>query len=153
MKFVPVTVTVVGVVPPVKTTVGESVIADPGAGLLMAIGKAAEVPPPGVEFTAVSDRLPAVATSLTVSVTFTCVLLTKVVVRALPFASIAVVGTKPVPVTATVGEAVPVASVAGMSCVIVGTGLVTSKLIAAPDPLLAEPFNAITESCAPLASC
>lgn len=153
MKFVPVTVTVAGAVPPVSTILGESVMEGPGAGLLMAIGKAADVPPPGVEFTAVSDRLPALDTSFAVRVTFTCVLLINVVVRALPFASITVVGTKPVPFTSTVGDAVPAASAAGVSSVITGTGLVTSRLTAGPDPLLAVPFNAMTESCAPLANC
>jgi hypothetical protein len=76
MKFVPVTVTVKGAVPPVITTAGESVIVDPGAGLLMAIVEAADVPPPGAVFTAVSERLPALATSFAVNVTFTCVALT-----------------------------------------------------------------------------
>lgn len=71
----------------------------------------------------------------------------------LPFTSITVVGTKPVPFIPTTGETEPTTMEVGVICVIVGTGLVTVKLVAAPDPLPAEPFHATTESCAPLATC
>jgi hypothetical protein len=108
-----------------KTTLGERAIAAPGAGLFTAIVEAAEVPPPGAAFTAVNDRLPALATSVAVRVTFTCVALTKVVVRALPFTLITVVGTKPVPATAREGDVAPVVSAAGEKVEIVGTGLFT----------------------------
>jgi hypothetical protein len=122
-------------------------------GLLMVSCIPVEVPPPGVAFTAVSVRLPAVATSAAVSRTSTCVALTKVVVRPLPPTLITVVGTNPVPDTATRGGAVPATSVAGDNAVIVGAGFVTSRFTAVPDPLLAVPLSAITDSSAPLTSC
>lgn len=138
---------------PVKTTVGETVKGPAGAGLFTASVAAVEVPPPGVAFTAVSDRVPVLARSAAVSVTFTCVALTKSVVRALPFTSITVVGTKPVPLTATSEEVDVVVSTFGASWEIVGAGLFTCRVTAAPEPLLALPFSASTESWSPLASC
>jgi hypothetical protein len=152
MKFLPVTVTVVGVVVPVKTSGGDSVKGPIGAGLFTGTVMAVDVPPPGTAFTAVNDRLPVLATSEALSVTLTCVGLTKIVVRALPFTSIVVSGTKPVPTRVRVGDAAPAISADGVNSVMTGEGLVTWRFTAAPEPLLVLPFSAMTESCAPLAS-
>ena len=124
-----------------------------GGGLFTATAAAADVPPPGVAFTAVKVRLPVLTTSAAVSATSTCVALTKIVVRALPFTSITVVGTNPVPATEITGDTAPSTTDAGIVCVIAGAGFVTSRLAAALDPLPAEPFHATTESCDPLATC
>jgi hypothetical protein len=80
------------------------------------------------------------------------VALSKTVVRPLPFTSTTVVGTNPVPVTANVAEALPADNTAGVNAEITGAGFITLRLIAAPDPLLAAPFNAIIGSTPPLAN-
>ena len=152
-KFVPVTVTVVGVAVPVNTNAGDTVMGPPGAGLFTATIAAVDVPPPGAALTAVRERLPVAAKSAAVRFAFTWLPLTNTVVRALPFTSITVVGTNPVPVTAIVGFAAVVVTVAGDTCVIVGAGLVTCRATVVPDPLLSVPLRAITESWPPLASC
>ena len=66
MKFVPVTVTVVAAAAPAWVLLGISAMAVPGAGLLIATVAAVEVPPPGVPFTAVNERLPTAAMSVAV---------------------------------------------------------------------------------------
>lgn len=75
---------VTGVVALVSTYVEER-LPGPGAGLVVT-GKlwAADVPPPGVGFTAVNDKVPVEATSAEVSTALTCVLLMNVVTRAVP---------------------------------------------------------------------
>lgn len=83
---------------------------------------AEEVPPPGAGFTAVKDRVPVADTSADVSATLTWVALTNVVGRALPFTSITVDATKPVPVIVITGEEAPTASVVGLIAEIVGAG-------------------------------
>ena len=153
MKFVPATEIVVGVDVPVVTTAGVRVILAPGGGSMMASVAAAEVPPPGVALMAVSERLAAEATSAEVRVTLTWVLLMKVVVRAVPFTSIMVLGTKPVPLTATTGDAVPAGRLAGVTAEITGAGLVTTRFTAVPEPLLAEPLSAMTARFPPFANC
>lgn len=73
-KFAPLTVTVVGDVAPVVTTFGVRLVIL-GTGLLIATEEAADVPPPGVGFTAVRERLPGLARSVAVRLIFTCVAL------------------------------------------------------------------------------
>jgi hypothetical protein len=151
-KFVPVTVIGVGVVL-ASTTFGVNLMPTPGAGFVIPSIRGLEVPPPGALFTAVNDKLPLVATSAVVSATVTCVLLTKDVVRALPFTLITVVVTKPVPVTVTVWAAPPRVTVVGLKDAIVGAGLFTCRFTAVPEPLLVDPFTTMTESCPPAANC
>lgn len=75
-----------------------------------------------------------------------------VVALAEPFTLITVVGTKPVPVTVTMADAVSARAVVGDNDVIVGAGLSTSRLAAVPDPLLNAPLNTTTGISAPLTS-
>ena len=123
-----------------------------GFGATIATVVAVEVPPPGFEFTAVRERLPAVDTSAALSVTLICVELVKVVVRVAPFTLMTVVGTNPVPVTVMFGEVVPAGSLVGDTEVIAGAGLSTSRLTGVPDPLVSEPFDTTTVKSAPLTS-
>lgn len=123
----------------------------PTEGLFTASEEGADVPPPGVEFTAVSERLPAADTSTAMSVTLTSVALEKLVVRALPLMLMTVLGMNPVPVTASARDAAPSVSADGDRDVIAGTGLVTSRLIA--EPLDWDPFTATTLNSAPPAIC
>jgi hypothetical protein len=82
-KFSPVTVTVVAVVAPVVTVAGEILVTN-GTGLFTGSDAAGDEPPPGAAFTATMDRLPPVARSAAVRITFTEVEFTKVVSRAVP---------------------------------------------------------------------
>ena len=55
--------------------------------------------------------------------------------------------------TEMTGDVAPAATALGETLEMVGAGLSTSKFIGAPEPLLSEPFNTITESWPPLAIC
>ena len=147
-KLVPLTVTVAELVAPMGSADGLKWMV-PGAGLLTGSVAAADVPPPGAEFTAVRDSVPVAATSDAFSVTFACVALTYEVVRPAPFTLMAVVGTKPVPVTAMTSEEDPTTSVVGESEEITGAGLSTSKLAAV---LPTVPLITTTERLPPLVS-
>jgi hypothetical protein len=81
-----------------------------------------EVPPPGDGFTTVTLAVPAAAMSAAVIAAVTCVLLTKVVVRADPFHFTMEVLTKLLPFTVRVKAAPPAVADAGLRLVIVGTG-------------------------------
>jgi hypothetical protein len=122
-------------------------------GLFTATEAAPEEPPAGAGLTAINIRLPGVPRSVAVKMTSTCVLLTKLVDRAAPFAWITVVGTNPVPVTETDVAGDPVGSDAGTSAEIAGTGLFTVRFTGAPEPLADVPFKAMTDSWPPWASC
>jgi hypothetical protein len=85
-------------------------------------------------------------------ITFNSVELTYVAVTVAPFTAAVEFAMKFVPVSVTV-VAVLIGPALGEIFVSVGMGLFTVKLTAVPDPLLlVEPFQATTESCAPLAS-
>jgi hypothetical protein len=105
-----------------------------------------------VSFTTVRESVTPVATSAVVNAPLTWVALMNEVGRGLPFTSITVVGTNPVPVTVTVGEAVPVSSVAGETDARVGAGLSISRSIGDPGEVVREPFATTTANSAPLAS-
>jgi len=142
----PVTVIVVGVADPTGSEEGLRSSA-PTVGLLTGSATAADVPPPGAGFTAVSDRLPVAAKSEELRVTLTWVALTSVVERALPFTSITVDDTKPVPETTMIGDAEFTVSVAGLSALIVGTGfgavMAMDAAVDVPPPGVG--FTAVTE--------
>jgi len=144
----PLTVTVVGVASPTTIEAGLRVIC-PTVGLVTSNVAALEVPPPGNVFTAVNARVPLVDKSDAESITVTWVALMYVVVRAEPFTWIAVVGTKPAPVTVT-EEDPPITVEEGDMDVIAGTGLSTSTLVGVLLPLVIVPFSTSTVSCPPL---
>ena len=90
--------------------------------------RAFDVPPPGVGLTTVTGNVPARAMSLAKIAAVTCVALTKVVVRALPFQCTEAPETKFVPVTVRVNASPPAAAVDGEREVAVGTGLPIVKV-------------------------
>jgi hypothetical protein len=125
----------------------------PIGGLFTGRLKIEELPPPGDEFTAVSDNVPEAERSEAVRVALASVALTKAVGLAEPLTLITVVGTKPVPVTVTACTDAPSNSTAGELDAITGDGLSTSRLIGVPAAVLTVPLSTVTASCAPLASC
>lgn len=151
IKPVPVTVTVDGDGEPTFRTDGESEIALTG-GFTIVTEDTDDTPPPGVAFTAASERLPATEKSVPGSATLTSVGLINVVARAEPFTLITVDGTNPVPLTVITADAVPVSSVVVDKDAIVGAGLSTSRLTAVA-LLLPPPFQTTTGSCAPFVNC
>jgi hypothetical protein len=120
-KFVPVTVSV-SAAPPAVALGGES-NAVVGAGLLMVKVRAPDVAPPGEGFATVTETVPAVLMSLAEIVAVNRVLLTKMVVRSLPFHCTVEPETKFVPFTVSVNVAAPAVALEGESEVAVGTGL------------------------------
>lgn len=143
-KFVPFTVKVKAALPAVAL-VGERLVM-PGTGLFTVKFEAAEVPPPGAGFTTFTERVPAVATSLAVMLAVSCVALTKVVVRLLPFTCTTDVLTKLPPFTVKVKAAPPAVALAGERLVIVGDGLLIVKVAAAEAPALGAGLATVMES-------
>ena len=82
-----------------------------------------EVPPPGAGLNTVTLAVPPEAISALLICAVSCPLLTKVVVRGLPFQLTTELATKPVPFTVSTKLAPPTAVDEGLSVVIVGTGL------------------------------
>ena len=143
--LVPVTVMIVLVVLPAATVDGDRLMA-PSAELLIAIDAALEVPPPGVGVNALTERLPAVAWSATVSDESSWVELIKVVERELPLICTTVDGTKFAPVTVIgVAVAVPVVTRFGVTVIEPGAGLFTANEAAVVLPPPGLGFVATTE--------
>jgi hypothetical protein len=94
---------------------------------------AVDVPPPGVGVKTVTEAVPVAAMSLARICAVSLVLLTKVVVRVLPFHRTTDVATKFDPVAVSVNAPLPTAAVLGMMELRVGTGL----FCAAAEPALA----------------
>ena len=138
----PVTVKV-NAVPPAVALVGEIAVS---VGPAEAIGKlrAAEVPPPGAGVTTVTGTLLAVAMSAALMAVVSCVALTNVVVRALPFQFTVEPFTKLVPFTVSVNAAPPAIAPAGLKLVAVGAGLLTEKVSAADVPPPGVGVNTVT---------
>jgi hypothetical protein len=132
--LVPVTVMIVLIVLPAATVDGDRLMA-PSAELLIAIDAALDIPPPGVGVNALTERLPAVAWSATVSDESSCVELIKVVERELPLTCTTVEETKFAPVTVIgVAVAVPVVTRFGVTVIEPGAGLLTDNEAAAVLP-------------------
>src|SRR5215469_8645197 len=74
-----------------------------------------EAPPPGAGLRTLTAVVAAVATSAASMAAVNCDLLTKVVVRALPFQLTTELGTKPVPLTVSVNGAPPGVVALGLS--------------------------------------
>ena len=142
---VPVTVTVVLVDLPAGTVDGDRLI-KPRDELLIAMDAALEVPPPGVGVNALTERLPAVAWSATVSDESNCVELMKVVAREVPLTCTTVDETKFAPVTVMgVSVALPVVTRFGVTVIEPGAGLFTGNKAGAVLPPPGLGFVATTE--------
>jgi hypothetical protein len=142
---VPVTVMMVLLVLPVGTLDGERVIT-PSDELLIAMDAALDVPPPGAGVNALTERLPGVAWSATVSDESNCVGLINVVEREVPLTCITVEETKFAPVTVIgVVAAVPVVTRFGVTVIEPGAGLFTGNEAAAELPPPGLGFVATTE--------
>jgi hypothetical protein len=136
-KFVPVTIKVKPALPAVAQAGLSEVIV--GAALTVNVC-AVDVPPPGVGFTTVTDAVPAVTTREDGTVAVSCVEETNVVVSAVPFQFTVEPETKFVPVAVKVKPALPAVAQAGLSELMVGTGLLmvmTSVAVPVPPPLVA----------------
>lgn len=112
---------------------GEMLVAV-GRGLLTVRLLALEVPPPGSGLKTVMNRVPAVAMSAAVICAVNWVALTNVVTRSAPSKRTIEPLLKFVPSTVSVNAAPPIVCVAGVMVVMVGTGLLTVKSIAAEVP-------------------
>src|SRR5207247_10549414 len=121
-KFVPVAVNA-NVAPPAVALVGEIELSV-GTGLVAVIVNVTEpdVPPPGVGLNTVTAAVPVAAMSLAGIAAWSCVLLTNVVVRLLPFQRTTDDARKFVPVTVSVNAPLPTAAVLGGMELAVGTG-------------------------------
>jgi len=93
-----------------------------GVGLLMLNVSALEVPPPGAGLTTVTWAVAAVPMSLAGIAAVSCVLLTKVVVRSLPFHRTTELDRKFVPLTVRVKPELPAVALEGEMELIAGTG-------------------------------
>src|SRR5437667_9495089 len=85
MKFVPVTVSVKAAPPPTAVFGDRELSVGLAFGVVIVNVCALEVPPPGVGLNTVTDAVPAVAMSFAEICARSSVLLTKVVVRLVPF--------------------------------------------------------------------
>jgi len=121
---VPVTVRVKAAPPAVPLAGASNVIV--GAGLfarLMVNARFPDVPPPGVGLNTVTCAVPAAMISAAVIAAFSCVALTNVVVRLVPFQFTTELPlTNPLPFTVKVKAAPPGVALVGASVVIVGAG-------------------------------
>jgi hypothetical protein len=123
IKPVPFTVSV-NAPEPETTPVGESEVIT-GAGLFTVKFTPADVPPPGVGFTTVIGKVPAVFTSPASIAAVSWVELTNVVVRAVPLKSTTDEARNPVPFTVIVNAPEPNTALVGAIEVTVGAGLFT----------------------------
>src|ERR1043166_6676306 len=130
--------------------VGATSVAASG-GLRMAKGSAPETPPPGAAVTTVTDAVAAAAMSAAVMAAVSCVLLTKVVTRALPFHCTTELGTKPAPVTVSVKALPPVTAPLGASAPSAGAGLLMVNVTAPAVPPPGAGENTVTEAVPALA--
>src|SRR5437867_1269824 len=124
-KFVPVTVSV----NPGPTTADcglRLVIVGTGFRIVKVCGL--DVPPPGAGAKTVTVGVPAAAMSVAGIVAVSCVGDTYVVARPAPFHCTTEPATKSVPVTVSVNPPSPATAAAGLSPVVVGTGLVMLKV-------------------------
>jgi hypothetical protein len=119
-----------------------------GAGLLIVNVLAADVPPPGVGVNTVTDVVPAVAISAAVIWAVSCVWLTNVVGRLLPFQRTTDVMAKLLPVAVSVNATPPAVVLVGLIELSVGAGFVAVMLnvFAADVPPPGVGVNTVTEA-------
>ena len=115
-----------------------------GNGLLTVNTAADDVPPPGTGVLTVTFAVPAVAISPAGIAAVSCVALTKVVVRALPFHRTVEPFTKLLPFTVSVNAAPPTVAAFGLRLVIAGTGLLIVKFRLFELPPPGDGFNTTT---------
>jgi hypothetical protein len=136
IKFVPFTISVNAGAPAVALFGTRALSV--GAGLLaaeMVKETTALVPPPGSGLITVTCALPAAAMSAALIAPVICVLLTRVVVRALPFQFNTVFAVKFVPVPVRVSAASPAVALVGETELNVGTGFGWTALPPSQPPL------------------
>src|SRR5207249_4118769 len=130
-KLLPVTVRVKAA-PPAVALAGASPLTT-GTGLAAIVNVwALEVPPPGSGVKTVTEAVPTAARSAAGMAAVSCVPLTNVVVRAVPFQRTSEVATKFVPVTVSVKSVPPAAALLGVRVESVGTGALM-VIVSAPD--------------------
>ena len=122
-----------------------------GAGMIWN-GSGPEVPPAGGGVSTVTCAVPVDATSEARIWASSRELLTKVVVRGLPFQSTTEVLVKPDPFTVIVKSGVPAGAADEESDVTMGTPLVTENVTAAEVPPPGEGLNTVTETLPTLAT-
>src|SRR3989440_6085858 len=127
LKFVPVAISGNAALP-ATALVGEIELSV-GAGLLIVNVEVPEVPPPGVGLKTVTVAVPVAAMSFASIWAWSWVLLTKVVVRVVPFQRTTEVMAKLVPVVVSVRVALATAAVPRDGAIDVGAGLVFVMVI------------------------
>jgi hypothetical protein len=121
--------------PPAMALAGTNGKVIAGIGLLQVNVCALEVPPPGVGLKTVTVAVPPTVQSEAGTVACSCVAVWETIARLAPFHMTWEEGTKLVPVTVRVKAGPNAVTLAGESGeVVVGTGLLTVKLIAAEVP-------------------
>src|SRR5882762_5030078 len=145
-KLVPVTVSVKAALP-ADVLVGDRA-ARVGDELFTVNVCAAEVPPPGAGVTTVTCGVPAAATSAAAMAAVSCVALTKVVVRAVPFQRRLEPLTKPLPVSVSVKAALPADVLVGDRAARVGDELFTVNVCAAEVPPPGAGVTTVTDAVA-----
>jgi len=148
-KPVPLTVRV-NAAPPAVAPVGESEVIF-GDGLLTVKFDAVDGPPPGAGLLTTTGGVPAVAMSVACTAMVTCVALTNVTARAVLLNVPVIPLTKFVPLTVRVKAAPPAVAFAGENEVMVGTGLLTLKLVALDVPPPGAGFVTVTGNDPPVA--
>jgi hypothetical protein len=135
---------------PAVTVCGEMAVTA-GVGLVTLNVIVPEAPPPGagLDTATISAALP--ATSPAGSVAFSSLELTTVVASGEPFQWIKEDGTKPLPVKSSATGPDPAITLAGVTAFTIGSGLFTTKLVAADVPPLGAGLFTATVANAPFA--
>jgi hypothetical protein len=146
-KLLPLTVSV-NAAPPAVALVGESElrVGEGFEAALIVNVCAPDVPPPGAGVNTVTDAVPAVAMSAAEIAAWSCVALTKAVVRADPFQRTTEVATKLLPVTVRVKLAPPAIRLLGESALVPGKGLLTVNVRAPDVPPPGAGVNTVTDA-------
>jgi len=134
IKPLPFTVRVKAALPAVPVDGESEVMLGGGFDALIVNEEPADVPPPGAGLNTVTSAVPAVAISVAEMAARSCVLLTKVVVRADPFQLTTELLMKPLPFTVRVKAAAPAVAADGDREVTDGAGFVVRTLTTPPAP-------------------
>lgn len=138
----PVPVSVIVAATPGGTFCGEIEVIE-GVGLLTLKIKAADVPPPGAGFCIVIWLAELPLRSAAGTVAFRSVVLTNVVVNAVPFHATTDPATNPDPVTSSGVSLAPATILLGLTLVTAGVGLFTEKSTTADGPPPGEGFTTV----------